>query len=125
MNTIFQDIVNAFRTLSRQPRFTSAASLTLALGIGATVAIFTIVNTILIRPLPYANPEGLFVIRLDMPGRQALPGIAAPEVVEFREKSTLIEDIASATPVTASITTAGDMERVTAGSITPNLFEVL
>src|SRR5688572_7130201 len=125
VNTILQDIVSGIKTLSRQPRFTLVAALTLALGIGATVAIFTVVNTVLLRPLPYNDPQGLFVIRLDMPESKGHPGIAAPEAIEFRDKSTLIDGLAAVTPVMASLTSAGNMERVTAGSISTNLFTVL
>jgi putative ABC transport system permease protein len=125
VNTILQDIVSGIKTLSRQPRFTIVAVLTLALGIGATVAVFTVVNTVLLRRLPYADPQRLFVIRLDMPGSEGHPGISAPEAIEFRDKSTRIEGLAAVTPVAASLTSAGNMETVTAGSISTNLFTVL
>ena len=62
MESFIRDVTFAFRSLKRQPAFTITAVLTIALGIGATSAIFSVVNGVALRPLPYADPEGLVAI---------------------------------------------------------------
>ena len=69
LETIMQDIRYAARGLARRPAFTTVAVLTLAIGIGATTAIFSAVNTLLLRPLPYAHPDELMNVSLITPNR--------------------------------------------------------
>lgn len=67
-----RDLVFAARTLGRSPVFTLAAALTIALGIGASTAIFSVTNAVLLRPLPYDDPERLVVIFMDLRARNNL-----------------------------------------------------
>ena len=69
MKTVPQDFRHAFRALARQPGFTAVAALTLALGIGATTAIFTLVDAIVLSPLPFDEPSRLVDVGHSAPGR--------------------------------------------------------
>ena len=69
---LFRDLVFAARTLRRSPVFTLAAALTIALGIGASTAIFTVTNSVLLRPLPYKDPDRLVVMYMDLLVRNSL-----------------------------------------------------
>ena len=80
------DLRYALRTLRQRPGFTALTVLTLALGIGATTAIFTVVNGVLLRPLPYDQPDGVVIVRTQLDG---IPGreVSAPEFFDLREQS--------------------------------------
>src|SRR5438552_16531715 len=88
MNTFWQDLRYGIRMLWNSPGFTSASIICLALGIGATTAIFSIVNAVLLRPLPYRQPEQLVPIYSEFPN---FPGglrkfwISPPEFLEIKE----------------------------------------
>ena len=66
---LLKDLSFAFRTLVRSPVFTTAAALTIALGIGASTAIFSVTHAVLLRPLPYKDPERLVVMYMDLRAR--------------------------------------------------------
>ena len=95
MNTLMQDLRYAIRTLTRAPGFTVVAVLTLALGIGANTAIFTVVNALLLRPLPYSSPERLVMVWQDLRARGgpadewASPG----NYVDWSREKSLFEDV--------------------------------
>jgi putative ABC transport system permease protein len=126
MGELLRDVGFAVRQLVKRPSFTLAVVLTLALGIGPNTAIFSVVNGVLLTPLPYHQPDRLNLIRVDLSGLEQHPGIARAEIVDFREQSELLEDVGAVTrEYTASIGGEGDMEAVLAASATPNLFPLL
>src|ERR1043165_686251 len=95
MRTLLQDLRYAVRTLAKTKSFTLAAVLALALGIGANSAIFSVANAILLRPLPYSEPERLVMISGDIkkPGLNDL-GASAPEFFDYKEQSHSFERLA-------------------------------
>ena len=123
-----QDVRYAFRTLRRQPGFTLVATLTLALGIGANTAIFSIVNGVLLRPLGFHEPERLFMIWTDNPAYQLgfheFPA-ANSDLPEWRAIATSFDQIAGYQTALADLSEDGDPERVGAVEVTANLMPTL
>src|SRR5438045_5569330 len=93
MSTVFQDFRYALRVLTKQPGFTFVAVLTLALGIGANTAIFSIVNAVLLRPLPYPNADRIMVLN-ESSGRGQDFSVALPDYFDWRNDNTVFEDLA-------------------------------
>ena len=92
LDDLARDLRFGLRSLSRSPGFTVTAMLTLALGIGATTAVFTVVNAVLLRPLPYEDPERLVVVHettADLPGGYVRPS----DFVEYNRHSTVFESL--------------------------------
>ena len=112
---LIQDLKYGVRILRRTPVFTVVAVATLALGIGANAAIFTVVNAVLLRPLPFGAPDGLFVI----------DGMSyTGEFVELQRRGRTF-DVASFESRQATITGEGEPLRVPAASVSPNLMSLL
>jgi hypothetical protein len=89
-----RDIRHGPRQLRRNRSFTAVAALTLALGIGGTTAIFSVANGVLLQPLPYAHPESLLEVGLDLPGINQFNWPLSPaEYFTFREQSRTLQDI--------------------------------
>lgn len=100
MGTLWQDFMYGARMLRKSPGFTAVAVLTLALGIGANTAIFSVVNGVLLRGMPYTDPARLAIIWNDYGNQgQSLPAVSPPDFKDYRERSTLIDfAAASGTP---------------------------
>ena len=127
METLLHDVRYALRTLRASPGFTLVAVLTLALGIGASTAVFSVVHGVLWRPLPYADPDRLAFLwhRMESAGLQRTR-IAGPDVAEFRERATLFEGFAFTNNVLdAGLEVGGATEHARIGRVTPNFFSVL
>ena len=117
-----------FRALRREPGFTVLAVLTVALGIGANTAIFSIVNGTLLRPLPFAEPDRLASIRLTMPAiAQTYPTlpVSAPLFLEFRERAASFERLSAIHTGSSALTGAGEPEQLDTARVSANLFDTL
>src|SRR5574341_1371126 len=112
--------------LLKHKAFTAVAVLTLALGIGANTAIFSVVNAVVLRPLPYPEPERLIRIWESNPGR-GWPEFAAsaPNFADWRKQQSVCERLAAYEFNTFNFTGSGEPERVAALRVTANLFSVL
>ncbi len=127
MEALLQDIRFAWRTLRGSPAFTAVAVLTLALGIGANTAVFTVVNGVLLRPLPFPEPERLFLISY-LPRNNpflAGPGLDDRDYLEFPRQDEVFEHIATSGSTPVTMTGAGDPVRVPAATVTPGFFPAL
>ena len=116
----------AARSLRRTPAFTAAAVLTLALGIGATAAIFSVVNGVLLRPLPYAQPERLVGLWFSFPGL-GVPQAPMSDGTYFltRRENRVFEDLGASSEGAVNLTTGEGAERVTTAWVTASLLPTL
>jgi predicted permease len=123
MDTFRQDLRFAVRQLVRSPGFTAVAVLTLGLGIGANTAIFSAVNGVLLRPLPYPDPDRLLTLWGHHPsiGRETA---SLPDFIDWR-KARSFSGMAAWNNTAFTVTGTGDPEVVSGAMVTPNYFRVL
>ena len=126
MQTLLQDLKYGARMLVKSPGFTAIAILTLALGIGANTAIFSLIDSVLLRPLPYENP-GQLVAFSGTNAESGLTGILVSytRFQQVQEQSRAIKSLGAYIPFTMSLTGRGEPEVVNASRITGNFFHVL
>ncbi len=124
METVFQDLRFAVRTLAKSPGFTAVAVLTLALGIGANTAIFSAVNTVLLKPLPYPGSDRLVQV-MSTGFRGVQFGVSFPDLHDLRGLSQDFTGVAATTTQRYNLTGAGDPREVQAAAVTADLFDVL
>ncbi|HUQ14509.1 MAG TPA: ABC transporter permease [Gemmatimonadales bacterium] len=126
MDAFWKDLRFAARGLARSPAFTAIAVLTLALGIGANTAIFSVVNAVLLRPLAYREPGRLVSVRsaLDARGAMNVPS-SAPEYQDYRREVPALQDLAAVWPININLTGHGEPERIQAAVVSTNYFSVL
>jgi predicted permease len=126
LETLFQDLRFAFRMLLKNPGFTMVATLTLALGIGANTAIFSIVNGVILKPLPYRQPEHLVSVFLHSQGMdRSTMGVA--DFLALRERQKVFEQVAaiSPSPIGFTLTGLGNPQMVPGTSVTSDFFSIL
>src|SRR5215468_7220603 len=126
MESFIQDLRFGARMLMKQHGFTLIAVLTLSLGIGANTAIFSVVNAVLLRPLPYSEPERLVFFYDSAPGFgiQKL-GLFEAEFLRLREQARALERVSLYTSTTLTLTGVGEPERLSAGTASGDLFAAL
>jgi predicted permease len=126
MASFLRDVRFAWRMLAKNPGFTIVAILTLALGIGANVATFSIVYAILLRPLPFPQQEKLVRVFDDLRGSNVQNvGMSVPELWDFQQRSGVFEDISVVWPISADLSGGDRPERVEALATSPNYFTLL
>ncbi len=121
---MFQDLRYGARMLLKNPGFTAVAIFTLALGIGANTAIFSVANGVLLKPLPYKDPERLAFIRSDWRGVNGQAGIAEAEVMDFRRQTRLFEGFEVIMTNNSSLT-GENMEKVRSATVTERFLPLL
>ncbi|HTK50331.1 MAG TPA: ABC transporter permease [Gemmatimonadaceae bacterium] len=124
---LLQDVRYGARTLRRSPGFTIVALSTLALGIGATTAMFTVVHAVLLRPLSYPRSDRLVRIAYDYPKSPFITegGISDRQWVDARSRYRMFTRVAAFTPGLVTLTNAGDPVRLQEASVAAGLFETL
>jgi predicted permease len=122
--TFLQDLRFGARALRRNRGFSIVAILTLALGIGANAAIFSVVNAVLLRPLPWSEPDRAVMIWSKWTSFDKT-WVASGEVVDYRKRSRTLKEVAAWGETAVNLTGDGDPERVAAGAVTANTFSTL
>src|SRR5215831_2083280 len=126
MGTLFQDVRYGLRMLVKKPLFTIVAVLTLALGVGANTAIFSIVNAVLLRSLPYRDPDHLVRIFFNEPGLGLRDvRFSQPELDDLRTRSGVFEDVTPILEGSEDLTGAGQPERVEGVNTSFSYFSML
>lgn len=126
MYQFLQDIRFGWRMLAKKPGFTTIAILTLALGIGANTAIFSVVNSVLLKPLPFSQPEQLVAIHAtDLRNKERIRALSYPDFVDLRSQSRTIESMAAHSDFTFTLTGVGQPLHLRAESASADLFTVL
>jgi putative ABC transport system permease protein len=127
IDNLMRDLRYAVRTLARSPGFTVAALLALALGIGANTAVFSVVNGVLLRPLPYPEPEGLVWIQdgLTQSSRSSRWGACVADFLLWQSRGNSFDPLAAWTVNVFNVTGDGEAERVAGLGVTARFFDVL
>jgi len=125
IETLLQDLRYALRQLAASPGFASIAILTIALGIGATTAIYSVVDAVLLHPLPYPQPEQLVLIEDDLPGVGARDvGSSVPEWKDF-QRSGIFQYVSPERSGSVNVTGSSQPARIQFKSVSPNYFALL
>src|SRR5882762_7549250 len=128
VETCWQDLRFAARMLRKSPGFTAVTVITLALGIGANTAVFTVVNGVLLRPMPFPQADRLFLVSLTPQGGpfEWQPGVSDRDYLAFRDQDQVFANIASFTRgTTANLTGAGDPVQIPVAYVTAEFFATL
>jgi predicted permease len=125
MDSFWQDARLGLRTLLKAPLFTIAVVLTLGLGIGANAAVFTIVNRLLLKPLPVQDPGNLYVLAVQHEGNEDPHSVSWLDYQDYKNRSGAFEDLAAYDVNFVGLSTGDRAERLTVSSVTSNYFSML
>ena len=127
METLLKDIRYGVRGLLKRSGFTMVALITLALGIGANTAIFSLINAVLIRPLPFGEPDRLVWIWGNIRNGGNRASVSPLDFLDYRNQNTTFEEFAAmiSVPLSANLTGSGEPERLSAAGVTGNYFQAL
>jgi len=126
METLLQDFRYAVRTLRKSPGFTVVAVLTLALGIGANTTIFSLVNGVMLRPLPFRDPGRLVRVWESSPSRNwTFFSMSQPDFLDYREQNHSFERLAATMGFPVTLTEGDAPERISGLAVSPNFFATL
>src|SRR6058998_3479109 len=126
VETTAQDIRYAVRTLRKSPGFTTTSVAVLELAIGANTAMFSVLNAVLLRPLPYRSPEQLAMLWTENPSQNLREGRSALwNVGQWRSQSQSFADMAVFDAVSTTLTGADGAEQIVGASVSPNLLPLL
>ncbi|HKF46705.1 MAG TPA: ABC transporter permease [Terracidiphilus sp.] len=128
MSSLMQDLRFALRQMAKRPGFSAIVVLTMALGIGANAAIFSVLDAVLLRPLPYSHPEQLVKVwsrftGIGMPGDQNW--VSAPEFRDYQQLNSSFSEMAAISTGSFNLGVKGSPQRVVGAAVSPNLFGML
>src|SRR5262245_14493231 len=123
MESVYKDLQYAFRGLLKRPAFTAIAVITLGLGIGASTAIFSVVNSVVLRRLPYRTADRIVVLQeLNDEGQRVQ--VTGPNFLDWRAQNTVFEQLAAIKISNANLTLADQAERIDVSQTSANFFDV-
>ena len=128
MDTFFRDLRYSVRMLIKSPAFTVVAVLSIALGIGANTTVFSVINAVLLRALPYKDPQSLVLVWGDTRTESSLRGrnqVSATDVADFRSQATVFEDIAIFTGWNPIMSGDSQAERIPATQVGDGFFKIM
>jgi putative ABC transport system permease protein len=120
MTTLINDIKYGIRQLIKSPGFTVAAALTLAIGIGANITMFSVVNAVLLRPLPFENPDRLVVVQ-----QGTTPTFSYPDFLDWREQNQIFEDFAAYTAALFELVERDGARKIDGAKVSGEFFSML
>ena len=126
MDQLLQDLRASARVVFRHPGFSALTVITLAVAIGLSTSVFSVVYSVLLRPLPYTNPDELVLLTHQTTGGDRYGAVSSPDMIDYRNESRLLSGLAAVNSFGASLTgDDGEAEQIQLGVITANFFSVL
>ena len=126
MRSLLQDLRYGFRMLAKRPGFTAVALLALALGIGANTAVFSVIRGVLLRPLPYADPDRLVMLwESNLKSNDPREEVSAPNFIDWRAQSRSFSDMAGMSLGGYALTESGEPKILIGAAVTTNYFPML
>src|SRR3954470_8992646 len=126
MDTLLQDIRFAARMLFKSPGFTAVAIVSLALGIGANTAVFSVINAVLLKALPYHEPQSIVLVwGEDKAAGSSRGQVSATDVADYRSRNHVFEEISTYSDFRPVLTGAGEPERIFGAQVGDGFFDVM